>query len=113
MSLAHNRLIALLGPCLRFHQITPRLARWLLITQDRAGAAQFHSTHEFLSYMLGVRRAGVTEAAGELHQLGAIRYERGEVTVLDRKLLEGAACDCYAADVAAYEAAMHGSRARA
>ena len=98
------------APCLRFHEISPRLARWLLMTQDRADASVFRATHEYLSYMLGVRRAGVTEAAGALQRTGAIRYERGMVTVLDRALLEQAACSCYAADIAAYHTAMRAAK---
>nr|WP_255553594.1 helix-turn-helix domain-containing protein [Caenimonas aquaedulcis] len=94
------------APCLRFHDIFQRLARWLLMTQDRAGSEQFESTHEYLSYMLGVRRAGVTEAAGELQRRGAIVYERGVVRVLDRGLLETSSCSCYAADCASYEAVL-------
>jgi CRP-like cAMP-binding protein len=97
--------------CLRFHSIAPRLARWLLMSQDRANNARFPATHQFLSYMLGVRRAGVTEAAGTLQQLGAIHYERGMVTVLDRGLLEGAACSCYRAEKAAHREAMAPRRA--
>lgn len=88
--------------CLRFHQIGPRLARWLLMSQDRARRAQFHITHDFLAYMLGVRRVGVTVAAGDLQSRGLITYHRGELTVLDRPALEAAACSCYAAGRQAY-----------
>jgi len=88
--------------CLRFHEIGPRLARWLLMSQDRAHAARFHVTHEFLAYMLGVRRVGVTAAASTLQRSGLIEYHRGEMAVLDRKGLEAAACDCYANDSQAY-----------
>lgn len=90
--------------CLRFHLIGPRLARWLLMSQDRAHAQQFHVTHEFLAGMLGVRRVGITAAAGALQRQGLITYHRGELTVLDRAGLERAACSCYAADLAAYRA---------
>ena len=70
--------------------------------QDRAHAEHFHVTHEFLAYMLGVRRVGVTAAAGALQHSGLIRYHRGEMTVLDRGGLEAAACACYAKDSLAY-----------
>lgn len=82
--------------CLRFHLIGPRLARWLLMSADRAHAPHFQVTHAFLASMLGVRRVGVTVAAGELQRQGLIAYHRGAVTVLDRDGLEQAACPCYA-----------------
>jgi len=88
--------------CLRFHLIGQRLSRWLLMSQDRAQADHFHVTHEFLSYMLGVRRVGITAAAGALQRQGLIEYRRGELTVLDRPGLEAAACGCYATDRQAY-----------
>ena len=88
--------------CLRFHLVGQRLARWLLMSQDRALDAQFPVTHEFLAYMLGVRRVGVTVAAGELRSRGLIGYHRGKLTVLDRPGLEAAACSCYAADRRVY-----------
>ena len=83
--------------CLRFHQIGPRLARWLLMSHDRALSDSFPVTHEFLAYMLGVRRVGVTMAAGVLQRNGLIEYRHGELKVLDRSGLEAAACGCYAA----------------
>ena len=88
--------------CLRFHEISPRLARWLLMSQDRAHAERFHVTHEFLAYMLGVRRVGITGAAGAMQRRGLIEYRRGEVHVIDRAGLEAAACECYANDRATY-----------
>ena len=92
--------------CLRFHMIGPRLARWLLMTQDRAHADGFHVTHEFLAYMLGVRRVGITTAAVALQRSGLIVYHRGELTVLDRSGLEAAACSCYASDLDVYAKAI-------
>ena len=88
--------------CTRFHQIGQRLARWLLMTQDRSQSTSFDMTQEFLSYMLGVRRVGITNAAGGLQRDGIISYSRGKITVLDRKGLERAACVCYANDQKIY-----------
>jgi CRP-like cAMP-binding protein len=82
--------------CLRFHLIEQRLARWLLMSQDRAGSDQFRLTQEFLAFMLGVRRVGVTVAAGTLQRRQLISYERGEMTIVDRRGLEQAACSCCA-----------------
>ena len=88
--------------CVRFHQIGPRLARWLQMSQDRSKASSFDVTQEFLAYMLGVRRVGITAAAGTLQKDGLIAYSRGKLTVLNRKGLERAACGCYAADQKTY-----------
>lgn len=88
--------------CARFHQIGPRLARWLLMSQDRSQTSTFSVMQEFLAYMLGVRRVGITVAAGDLQRNGLIEYSRGKLTVVDRKGLEAAACGCYAADQKAY-----------
>ncbi|MGY8905290.1 MAG: Crp/Fnr family transcriptional regulator [Burkholderiales bacterium] len=87
--------MAVSAACLRYHQIGPRLARWLLMSHDRAHADQFQMTQEFLAYMLGVRRVGITAAAGALQRDGLIEYHRGQLTVRNRAGLEDAACDCY------------------
>ena len=96
--------LAVSSACLRFHAIGPRLARWLLMSQDRARANSFHVTHEFLAFMLGVRRVGITTAAGVLHREGLIEYHRGKLTVLNRAGLEAAACSCYAVSGQTYAA---------
>jgi CRP-like cAMP-binding protein len=93
--------------CLRFHQTTERLARWLLMSQDRAHSDHFHVTHEFLAYMLGMRRVGITAAANALQRGGLIEYHRGDVTVLDRPGLEAATCSCYASDRKTYAQLLH------
>jgi CRP-like cAMP-binding protein len=93
--------------CLRFHLIGPRLARWLLMMQDRAHSDNFYVTHEFLAYMLGMRRVGITAAAGQLQRDGLIEYRRGKMTVLSRRGLEAAACGCYAADQRFYSTHLH------
>jgi CRP-like cAMP-binding protein len=81
--------------CNRAHPIAARCARWLLMTHDRMDTTQFPLTQEFLSQMLGVRRAGVSEVAAKLQKAGLIRYSRGQLTVVDRAGLEAAACECY------------------
>ncbi|MGI2904018.1 Crp/Fnr family transcriptional regulator [Tolypothrix sp. VBCCA 56010] len=81
--------------CNRLHRLDERLARWLLIVCDRIQSNELPLTQEFMSQMLGVRRAGVTEAANSLQQAGLIRYTRGKITILNRQKLEAASCECY------------------
>ena len=81
--------------CNRLHEVEQRLARWLLMSQDRVGGEVVPLTQEFLSHMLGTRRASVTVAAGVLQKAGLIKYTRGAVTIVNRNKLEGAACECY------------------
>jgi CRP-like cAMP-binding protein len=83
--------------CNAAHSIQDRCARWLLDAHDRAGSDQFMLTQEFLSYMLGVRRPSVTVAARTLQNAGVIHYQRGRITVVDRRGLEDASCECYRA----------------
>ncbi len=92
--------------CQRFHMLGPRLARWLLMSQDRSQGERLVATHDSLAHALGVRRVGVTMAAGALQRQGLIEYHRGQVVVLDRDGLERAACSCYAQDQLSYGAAV-------
>ena len=94
-ALAFHAQVTLTAACNARHAIEHRLARWLLIAHDRAGADEFPMTHEFLSMMLGVRRPGVTIAAGMLQKAGLVRYARGRMAVADRPGLEAASCECY------------------
>ncbi|WP_427114615.1 Crp/Fnr family transcriptional regulator [Pseudomonas aeruginosa] len=82
--------------CNRHHSIDQQLCRWLLLLLDRLPSNQLSMTQELIANMLGVRREGVTEAAGKLQKLGVIKYSRGHITVLDRPQLEALCCECYA-----------------
>ena len=82
--------------CNRHHTVDQQLCRWLLLSLDRLPSNELTMTQELIANMLGVRRGGVTEAAGKLQALGLIRYNRGHITVLDRSGLEARACECYA-----------------
>jgi CRP-like cAMP-binding protein len=82
--------------CNRHHSVDQQLCRWLLLSLDRLSSNQLAMTQELISNMLGVRREGVTEAAGKLQKLGVIDYSRGHITVLDRPKLEQLSCECYA-----------------
>ncbi|HEY0405555.1 MAG TPA: Crp/Fnr family transcriptional regulator [Pyrinomonadaceae bacterium] len=81
--------------CNQLHKLDARLARWLLVSHDRARSDEFPLTQEFIAQMMGIRRAGVTEAAGRLRQQGLLNYSRGHVAILDRQGLEAIACECY------------------
>jgi CRP-like cAMP-binding protein len=96
--------------CNRFHRVEHRVARWLLMTSDRVRSSTFPMTHEQLAAVLGVRRVGVTNAAGDLQRRRLIAYARGAVAILNRKGLERASCDCYRADLEAYEQALPSMR---
>jgi CRP-like cAMP-binding protein len=87
--------IAHAAACNRSHEVNGRLAKWLLMCQDRSHSNSLELTHEFISEMLGIRRAGVTVAAGQFRQAGLISYSRGKITIIDRKGLEAASCECY------------------
>ena len=110
--LVHQHLFALMrqvlygAACNRLHSMEERCARWLLMTHDRAGQDNFPLTQEFLAHMLGVRRATVNVATGMLKKAGFVRYVRGNVTLIDRRGLESASCECYRAITRAYDSIL-------
>jgi CRP-like cAMP-binding protein len=92
---SQSLILSQLVACNRLHEVEERLARWLLMLQDRIQADILHITQEFLAEMLGSRRTTVTMAAGALQRIGLIEYQRGNVRILDRERLESVACECY------------------
>jgi CRP-like cAMP-binding protein len=94
-AMAFNVQVMMTAACNGRHLVEQRLARWLLMAHDRTEGDEFAMTHEFLSTMLAVRRAGITVAAGVLQRAGYIRYEQGRIRVIDRRGLETAACECH------------------
>src|SRR6266576_849883 len=96
-ALMHGMQVAQLAACNRLHEVDQRLARWLLMCQDRVDSELLPVTHEFLAQMLGTGRPSVSLAAGALQRAGTIENVRGAVKILNRKDLEDAACECYRA----------------
>lgn len=92
---AYITLTSVTAACNRIHQVDARLCRWLKMTQNRVGADSFPMRQEFLAYMLGVHRPSISIAANSLKKAGLIRYERGQMTVLDSRRLEQGCCECY------------------
>lgn len=97
------RQLAQTAACTHYHLLEERLARWLLMSRDRAGGDKFHLTQALLASMLGVRREGVTQAAHALQARGLISYKRGDITITDAKGLRTKACECYARTNEIYE----------
>jgi Crp-like helix-turn-helix protein len=92
--------------CNTVHKLEQRCARWLLLVADRAAREEYRLTHDFLSIMLGVRRATVSDAAKSLHDAGSIEYMRGRVRILDRAILESQSCECYKLAAGVFDAAL-------
>ncbi len=100
---------AISAACLRFHQVDQRLARWLLMSDDRAPGGFLPVTQEFIAYMLGVRRVGTCVATSSLVREGLIEYRHGQIRVVDRDRLRLASCSCYASDCRSYDALFGGA----
>ncbi len=98
--------------CNRHHSVEQQLCRWLLLSLDRLPSNELRMTQELIANMLGVRREGVTEAAGNLQKAGLIRYNRGHITVLDRPKLEARVCECYAVVKKEYDRLLIGATPR-
>jgi CRP-like cAMP-binding protein len=111
-AMAFNTQVTMTAACNGRHRVQQRLARWLLMASDRTDNDEFAMTHEFLSMMLAVRRAGVTVAAGALQKSGFIRYEQGRIRITDRRGLEAAACECHAIARREYERLLGPARPR-
>ena len=94
--------------CNRHHSVDQQLCRWLLLSMDRLRSNELVLTQELIAKLLGVRREGVTEAAGRLHAAGLIAYRRGHMTVLDRAQLERRSCECYAVVTREYDRLLPG-----
>jgi CRP-like cAMP-binding protein len=99
--------LGLSAACEHFHEIGPRLAKWLLMSQDRAQSSTFLMTHEFIALMLGVRRVGITTTAADFRRRGLIEYHRGEMKVLNRVALKAEACSCYQNNQKIFSALIH------
>jgi hypothetical protein len=104
--------LAQTAACSHYHLVQARLARWLLMTRDRARDNRFDLTQEFLAHLLGVRRVGITKAAGSLREQGLIDYRRGAISILDQVGLERASCACYRKANDMYERALSSAGSR-